>query len=155
VLCLVDTNVLLRFADRSHPLHASLRTAVRRLRQDGYTLQITSQNCIEFWNVATRPIGKNGFGLTPTNAERLLELIERFFPVLPDSSEVYHEWRRLVVVFSVSGVQVHDARLVASMKVHAISHILTLNVEDFKRYISEGIVAVAPEADGSFQGIPL
>ena len=148
MLYLVDTNILLRFADRSHPLHPSIRTAVRKLRQDQHTLQVTSQNCIEFWNVATRPIERNGFGLTPSDAERLLQLVERLFPVLPDSSEIYKEWRRLVVVFGVSGVQVHDARLVASMKVNAISHILTLNVEDFKRYGSEGIVPVAPRTIG-------
>lgn len=148
MLYLLDTNVLLRFADRSHPLHALIRTAVRELRQDGHKLQVSSQNCIEFWNVTTRPVERNGFGLTPPEAERLLQLIERLFPVLPDSSEIYREWRRLVVVFGVSGVQVHDARLVAAMKVNAISHILTLNVEDFKRYISEGITAVAPGTVG-------
>ena len=141
---LVDTNILLRFVDRSHPLHYSIRTAVRMLRQDGHKLQVAAQNCVEFWNVATRPVKRNGFGLEPSEAERLLRLIERLFPVLPDSFEIYQEWRRLVVVFRVSGVQVHDARLVASMKVNAISHILTLNVGDFKRYISEGITAVAP-----------
>jgi predicted nucleic acid-binding protein len=145
---LIDTNVLLRFADRSHPLHPLIRTAVRKLRQDGHMLQVTSQNCIEFWNVATRPIDRNGFGLTPVETERLLQLIERLFPVLPDSSEIYQEWRRLVVGFSVSGVQVHDARLVASMNVNAIPHILTFNVEDFIRYNSEGIVAVAPRTIG-------
>jgi len=118
------------------------------LRQDEHQLQIASQNCIEFWNVATGPLERNGFGLTPPEAARLLKLIERLFPVLPDSSEVYKEWRRLVVDFSVSGVQVHDARLVASMKVNDISHILTLNVEDFKRYISEGITAVTPGTVG-------
>jgi len=149
VIYLVDTNVLLRFADRSHPLHPSIRTAIRKLRQDGHTLQVTSQNCIEFWNVATRPIEKNGFGLTPAQTERLLQLVERLFSMLPDSSEIYQEWRKLVVLFSVSGVQVHDARLVASMKVHHISHILTLNVEDFKRYMPEGIVAVAPKTVGA------
>jgi predicted nucleic acid-binding protein len=148
VLYLVDTNVLLRFVDRSHPLHSSIRIAVRTLRQDGHQLRVTSQNCIEFWNVATRPLERNGFGLTPPETERLLQLVERLFPVLPDSSEVYKEWRRLVVAFSVSGVQVHDARLVASMKVNVISHILTLNVEDFKRYIPEGITAVAPGTVG-------
>ena len=145
---LVDTNILLRFVDRSHPLHPEIRMAVRTLRQDGHQLRITSQNCIEFWNVATRPLGKNGFGLTPLNAERLLQLIERLFPVLPDRADVYQEWRRLVVNFSVSGVQVHDARLVASMKVNGISTILTLNVVDFQRYLSEGITAVAPGTVG-------
>ena len=144
MLYLVDTNILLRFADRSHSLHPLIRTAIRKLRQDGHKLQITSQNCVEFWNVATRPVEKNGFGFTPSNADRLLQSIERLFPLLPDSPKVYEEWRRLVVTFAVSGVQVHDARLVAFMKVNTILHILTLNVEDFKRYTSEGIVAVAP-----------
>jgi predicted nucleic acid-binding protein len=144
VFYLIDTNVLLRFIDRSHPLHPLIRSAIRELRQDGHQLRITSQNCIEFWNVATRPLEKNGFGLTPPETARLLQLIERLFPLLPDSSEIYQEWRRLVVAFGVSGVQVHDARLVASMKVNSIPNILTFNVEDFKRYISEGIVVVAP-----------
>ncbi len=115
------------------------------LRQDGHQLQVTSQNCVEFWNVATRPLQKNGFGLTPPETEQLLQLVEHLFPLLPDSSAVYKEWRRLVVVFGISGVQVHDARLVASMKVNGISHILTLNRGDFKRYTSERITAVAPE----------
>lgn len=141
---LVDTNILLRFVDRTHPRHPVIRTAVRMLRQDGHHLRITSQNCIEFWNVATRPLDKNGFGLTPPQAKRLLQLIERLFPVLPDSSAIYQEWRRLAISFSVSGVQVHDARLVASMKINGISHILTLNDEDFKRYLLEGITAVTP-----------
>ncbi|TVQ64557.1 MAG: PIN domain-containing protein [Spirulina sp. DLM2.Bin59] len=144
MLYLVDTNILLRFADRDHPLHPVIRTAIRKLHQEGHKLQVSSQNCIEFWNVATRPIERNGFGLTPLEAERLLQRIERLFPVLPDSSEIYREWRRLVIVFGVSGVQVHDARLVAAMKVNNIPCILTLNGEDFKRYISEGITAVAP-----------
>ncbi|MCP2728384.1 hypothetical protein NJ959_07830 [Symplocastrum sp. BBK-W-15] len=50
----------------------------------------------------------------------------------------------MVVKFAVLGVQFHDARLVASMKVNARSHILTLNVDDFTLYTPEGIVAVAP-----------
>jgi predicted nucleic acid-binding protein len=148
VLYLADTNILLRFVDRSHPLYPSIRAAIRKLRQDGHALRVTSQNCVEFWNVATRPVGKNGFGLTPSDAHRLLQLIERLFPVLPDRSDVYQEWRRLVVAFGVSGVQVHDARLVASMKVNAISHILTLNAADFIRYSAEGIVAVEPRTVG-------
>lgn len=143
---MVDTNVLLRFADSSHPLYSLIRNAIRKLRHEGHTLKITSQNCVEFWNVATRPTNKNGFGLTPANAEKLLQYIEQLFPVLPDNSDVYQEWRRLVVKFNVSGVQVHDARLVASMKVNKIFHILTLNVKDFVRYSSEKIVAVSPEA---------
>jgi hypothetical protein len=48
-----------------------------------------------------------------------------------------------VVAQRVSGVQVHDARLVAAMHVHRIRHLLTLNVEDFRRY--GDIVVVSPQ----------
>jgi hypothetical protein len=43
----------------------------------------------------------------------------------------------------VSGVQVHDARLAAVMRVHGLTHILTLNAADFARY--PGIIAVHPQ----------
>ncbi|HIK08673.1 MAG TPA: type II toxin-antitoxin system VapC family toxin [Oscillatoriaceae cyanobacterium M33_DOE_052] len=144
MIYLVDTNILIRFAHRHDPQHAIVRTAVRNIKQNGHQLQIISQNCVEFWNVATRPVVRNGFGLSPTDAERLLRLIERLFPVLPDTPMLYPEWRRLVVTFAVSGVQVHDARLVAAMKVHGLTHILTFNTADFTRYASEGIFAVEP-----------
>lgn len=141
---LVDTNVLLRLADRRHPLHPVIRQAIRKLQQEGHTLQITAQNAVEFWNVVTRPANKNGFGLTPPEANRLLRLIERLFPLLPDSPSVYPQWRQLVVQFGVSGVQVHDARLTAAMLAHQITHILTFNGVDFSRYTPVGIVAVDP-----------
>jgi len=144
MLYLVDTNVLLRLAERTHPLHAIARTAIRKLRRSGHQLQITSQNCIEFWNVATRPKDRNGLGLTPSDADRLLRLIERLFPRLPDTPDMYPEWRRLVVAHGVSGVQVHDARLVAVMRTNGVAHILTFNADDFTRYTRIGIVAVSP-----------
>ena len=144
MIYLVDTNVLLRFADRSHPCYPRVRAAVRTLRAEGHRLRATSQNCVEFWNVATRPADRNGLGLEPADADRLLRLVERLFPVLPDVPAVYPQWRQLVVAFGVSGVQVHDARLVAAMTVHSVSHILTFNVADFVRYATLGIVAVDP-----------
>jgi predicted nucleic acid-binding protein len=144
VVYLVDTNVLLRFADRTHPLHPTTRHAVRTLRAGREALRAAPQNFVEFWNVATRPVTGNGFGLTPADADRLLRLVERLFPLLPDSPAVYPEWRRLVVAFGVSGVQVHDARLVAAIKVGSATHILSFNTTDFARYAPEGIVAVDP-----------
>lgn len=144
MIYLVDTNVLLRFADRSHPLHPTVRAAVRKLRADGHRLRSATQNFVEFWNVATRPVEKNGLGLAPDDTDRLIRLVERLFPPLPDSPAVYPEWRRLVVSFGVSGVQVHDARLVAAMMVHGVTHILTFNAPDFDRYTPAGIVAVGP-----------
>jgi hypothetical protein len=48
------------------------------------------------------------------------------------------------VQYGVSGVQVHDARLAAAMYVHAVNHILTLNVTDFSRF--KGLTAVHPDS---------
>ena len=141
---LADTNVLLRFADRTHPVHPIIRAALRKLRTNGHRVCATPQNFVEFWNVATRPTERNGFGLAPANADRLLRLVERLFPLLPDSPAVYTNWRRLVVSFGVSGIQVHDARIVATMIVHGVTHILTFNTTDFVRYGTRGIVTVDP-----------
>jgi predicted nucleic acid-binding protein len=144
VIYLADTNVLLRFADHTHPIHPTVRAAVRKLRTSGHSVRATPQNFVEFWNVTTRPIERNGFGLVPATADRLLRLVERLFPLLPDSPAVYTEWRRLVVSFGVSGIQVHDARIAAAMIVHGMTHILTFNTTDFARCGTRGIVAVNP-----------
>ena len=143
---LVDTNVLLRFSRHEDPRYQIVQDAVHKLRIEGHQLRTTSQNFAEFWNVATRPADQNGFGHTLFETEQLLLGLEKFFALLPDSPNVYPIWRRLVVDYDVSGVQVHDARLVATMIVHDVTHVLTFNVTDFERYASERIVAIDPAA---------
>jgi len=90
----------------------------------------------------TRPLERNGFGLTVTDAECEVQVIEAGMIFLPDNNAVYREWRRIVVQHSVVGVQVHDARLAAAMYAHRVNHILTVNVSDFSRY--SGLTAVNP-----------
>lgn len=141
---LIDTNILLRLLHRNDPRHVIVRSAIRTLRTQNHTLHVTSQNLVGFWNASTRPINRNGFGLTPTETGNLLQLAERLLPLLPDSPTIYPEWKRLVMDYGVSGVQVHDARLAATMIVHQVTHILTFNTSDFIRYAPEGMVAVDP-----------
>ena len=142
---LVDTNVLLRLVQRDHLLHPSTRSAILQLRQQKHSLYVVSQNCVEFWNVATRPANRNGLGLSITFAEYRLRLVERLFVRLPDHPSVYDTWRRIVNQYDVSGVQVHDARLVAAMKENDLTHILTFNLQDFLRFTPEQIVVVDPQ----------
>jgi predicted nucleic acid-binding protein len=92
----------------------------------------------------TRPLSRNGLGLTITEAERQVRAIEAGMTLLPDSEAVYREWRRIVVQHGVLGVRVHDARLAAAMFVHGVSHILTLNATDFKRF--SGLSALDPSS---------
>ena len=137
-----DTNILLRVSQRQDPSYSMIRAALRSLRTDAAKLCYSSQNLAEFWNVCTRPREQNGYGLTIAETDRRAALIEASFALLPDTEHIHNEWRRLVVVHSVIGVKVHDARLVAAMHVHGVSHLLTLDEQDFGRY--PGITVVHP-----------
>lgn len=139
---LVDSNVLLRWVkpDRGdYPAIVSATDAI--LRHDGALCYI-SQNVGEFWNACTRPVERNGYGLSPQETDRLAKFFEAKLRLLPDSIAVHEEWRKLLVTHSVCGVQVHDARFVAAMRVHGVKRILTFNDKDFARYTD--IEAVHP-----------
>jgi predicted nucleic acid-binding protein len=141
---LVDTNVFLRLVSRTDSDRSTVLDAFRNLTARNEVLVYTSQILAEFWTVCTRPsTARGGYGLSPEKTERKTSLIERFCRLLPDSLDTHQEWRRLIVTHSVMGVEVYDARLVASMNVHGISGLLTFDSKDFKRY--PGIVVVSPE----------
>jgi predicted nucleic acid-binding protein len=141
---LADTNILLRLAEPSDPEYPIVRKAVDVIVARGERLCYAAQNLVEFWNVCTRPIANNGFGLSSAETDTRARIIEGSFRFLPDNERVHAEWRRLVVQYSVVGAQVHDARLAASMLVHGVSNVLTLNDRDFGRY--SGISVVHPRA---------
>jgi len=132
---LFDTNIYLRLAS-SHDLVRPLALqAIPGLRTRRETLCYTPQVLAEFWSVATRSASaRGGLGLSPADAERRARVIERYFRLLPDSLATYREWRQLIVGYAVVGAQAHDARLVASMKAYGVSHLLTFNVDHFRRY---------------------
>jgi len=89
-------------------------------------------------------VDRNGYGLSPQETDRLAKFFEEKLRLLPDSLTVHEEWRKLLVTHGVSGVQVHDARLVAAMRVHGVKRILTFNDKDFARY--PDIEAVHPRS---------
>ena len=151
MLVLFDSNILLRWHDPDHPDQALVKLAVDCLLQSGAEPCFTSQNLGEKWNVLTRPIDRNGFGLTPVQCDRRVRVIEARITLLPDSPANHIEWRRLLVAHSISGVQVHDARIAAAMHVHGVKRILTFNTRDFARFAE--IEAVHP-ADLARTGAP-
>jgi predicted nucleic acid-binding protein len=140
---LTDTNVLLRWAQPQLPQHGIAVDAVAITHRQGETTFITPLNLIEFWAVATRPLSANGLGMLPVQADEEVARVEQFFPLLPDTPDIFAEWRRLVVTVGVSGRQVHDARLVSVMLAHGVTHLLTFNPGDFTRY--PGITVVHPQ----------
>jgi predicted nucleic acid-binding protein len=136
---LVDTNVRLRRIQPDHAQHGLAIDSVAKLLNAGEQVHFTFQNISEFWNVVTRPIAVNGLGLSPAFALTEVEKIERVLTLLPDSPASYAEWKRLVATHTVSGVNVHDVRLVALMNVHGVRRILTFNTGDFARFDVEAL----------------
>jgi predicted nucleic acid-binding protein len=133
-LYLLDSNILLRWVKPDHNDYPAIVSATDAiLRQDG-VLCYAPQNVAEFWNTCTRPLDRNGFGLSPQKTDRKAKFLEERLRLLPDSAAVHEEWRKLIVTHNVVGVQVHDARLVAAMRVHGVKRILTFNTKDFARY---------------------
>ena len=130
----VDTNVFLRSVQPTHPSHGAAVRSVARLIREGESLVVTPQIIAEFWNVATRPTDNNGLGFSPDVATTEIAKIEEFSSIVAESIDVYAEWKRLIAMHKVRGVQAHDARLVAAMNVYGIRRILTFNGDDFGRY---------------------
>jgi len=96
--------------------------------------------------VATRPIVQNGLGLSAAEAEVQAAGFEAAFALFADTPDIYPAWKALVSALNIIGKQVHDVRLVAVCHVHAVTHLLTLNVADFVRMagFGPGIVVVDP-----------
>jgi predicted nucleic acid-binding protein len=139
---LVDTNILLRATQRSHQAGRVAINAIKILHRQQRVLCLAPQNIIEFWNVCTRPVDVNGLGLSVAGTDRYVRKLRQMFTVIHDSPQTFEQWHELVIQYGVIGAKVHDARLVAVMKIHGIKSILTFNEKDFARF--EGITAINP-----------
>jgi len=71
-----------------------------------------------------------------------MSVIRSTFTFMDDVPGIFSTWEHLVKKYSVSGKQIHDANHVAAMLTHGISHVLTLDERDFRRY--EGLIIVFP-----------
>jgi predicted nucleic acid-binding protein len=137
---LIDTSPLLRTLQVRHPQYETAARALETLSNRGRHLHIVPQNLFELWVVATRPVSQNGLGLSIMEATSELMRLKSLFPLLPDTPAIYPVWESLVIQYQVSGKPAHDARLVAAMRVHGLTTILTFDKTGFSRYDSIEVV---------------
>jgi predicted nucleic acid-binding protein len=138
----LDTNILARSVEPDHPMHGPANLAIEMLASGSESICVMAQSLYEFWVVATRPREQNGLGLSAVEAQARLDEFQKLFTLKTDRPEIYAEWKQLVTQHSVMGKPAHDARIAAAMKVHGITHLLTFNVGDFKRF--QQITVVSP-----------
>ena len=137
---LADTNLLLRLADPASPQHPVATQAFAQLLRRGDEIFLTPQNFIEFWAVATRPVDANGFGWSRERTAQEVTELQKRFPLLADSPEVFTRWLELVKQLPISGKRVHDARLVAVLRTHEVEHLITFNTSDFSGFPSLSVI---------------
>lgn len=128
-----------QYPPASLPARPSARqstTVAVDLLQRHHSCVVIPQTVYEYWVVATRSLDSNGLGFAPAFAalerDRFLEL----FNLLRDERSIFEQWVSLMDDYQVKGIKAHDARYVAAMKRHGMTHLLTFNDRDFRRYDS-------------------
>ena len=138
----VDTNVLLYASRPKATEHARAQAVLSRMRQDGAPLWLSRQVFREYLAVATRPQA-SGPALAMAAAIADVQALQDVVNVAEDGPAVYDRLLQLLVASPGGGKQVHDANLVATMLEHRITHLLTFNGADFRRF-GNLIEVVAP-----------
>ena len=148
MIILVDANVWLRTSQPDHQQYEEANRATDSLQDGGHVLAVVPQVLYEFWVVATRPGAANGLGYSASRAGADIDDILRVGALYADDSRILPWWNFLVRHHKVLGKKAHDARFVAAMFRHGISHLLTFNAQDFVRF-SE-VVVIKPADAASF-----
>jgi len=148
-LYLLDTNILIGLTDADAASRPAARHAVRTLLKQGHICVLVAQVLIEFWSVSSRPVNKNGLGLSTKDCRAEIDQLRSQFPILDDTASVLDRWLTLVTQLQISGNRAHDIRLLGIMLEHSVSYILTFNTKDFPAV--EGITVVHPKEISEYQ----
>jgi predicted nucleic acid-binding protein len=141
---MLDTNVLLSATDKGRAEHRQAMLVFNDLADRGTTLYTSGQVMREYLAVATRPIGSNGLGLKQADALANARAFRTRTVLLAEDSNVADRLLDLLDETPCGGKQVHDANVVATMLVHGIDRLITINVTDFTRF--EDRITVMPRS---------
>lgn len=132
----VDTNVLIRALVNSYPLHMEAKRRLGDLQRQAAEIWISRQVIREFIAQLSRGQGEVA-PLSIQQIEPLVTYLDDTFTVADDDAAVTRQLVALLKLHPSGGKQIHDANIVATMLVHQIDTLLTLNVDDMRRFSSE------------------
>jgi predicted nucleic acid-binding protein len=135
----LDSNVLVYSAVPSSPFHAAATKALADLRAAGVVLCISRQILREYTAVLSGKL------VPPIPMPTVVADVRYYlgaFRILEDGAAVTGELLNLLTAVAVGGKQVHDANIVATMRAHGVSRLLTHNVVDFNRFAA--VITVEP-----------
>jgi predicted nucleic acid-binding protein len=131
---MLDTNVFVAATDEGRAEHRAALSVVNDWAAGDTTLCTSGQILREYLAVATRPVEKNGLGLALPDALGNVRAIRERTTFLAEDFKVADRLAGLLADVECSGKQVHDANVVATMLVHGIGTVVTMNLDDFSRF---------------------
>ncbi len=131
---MLDTNVLLAATDEGRTEHDQALTIVNDWPARGVALYTSGQIVREYLAVATRPADMNGLGLPLADALANVHAFRGRTSLLAEDAKVSDRLLALLDDVECGGKQIHDANVVATMLVHGIDTIVTINTRDFTRF---------------------
>ncbi len=137
----VDTNILAYISLANSPFHLDARNKLNAYLQQGYEPWISRQIIREYLVVMSRALADQvGFDAAQLVADT--EKLTAQFQIADDTEIVSKTLFHLVEKYAVQGKTIHDCNIVAAMMTNGITHLLTNNEGDFKRY-QEGFVLIS------------
>lgn len=136
----LDTNVLLAATDEAREDHYDALASLNEWPQAGVSLYTSGQILREYLAVATRPGAQNGLGMDRAAALANVRALRARLALLAEDQRVNDRLLELLDAVECAGKQVHDANVVATMLVHGVDTVVTLNGGDFARF--DGLINV-------------
>jgi predicted nucleic acid-binding protein len=129
----LDANVLAYAVDVNAPQRAASRALLEAASDPLVTLYVTSQILCEVYSVITNPRRVAAVS-SPTEALRIISAMLALpgLQVLPTPARAVAGWIRLLQRHPVTGANVFDLQIVATMQANGINRIYTFNSDDFK-----------------------
>jgi predicted nucleic acid-binding protein len=129
----LDANVLTYAINADAEQYAASRALLEAARDPSITLYVTSQILCEFYSLITNP-RRVVVVSSPTEALRILSALLALpgLHVLPTPARAVAGWMALLQRHPVTGGNVFDLQIVATMQANGVHRIYTFNTDDFE-----------------------
>lgn len=129
----LDANVLVYAINADAPHHAASRALLETAREPTVTLYVTSQILCEFYSLITNP-RRVAVVSSLTEAVRIISALLALpgLHVLPIPVGAAAGWMALLQRGPVTGADIYDLQIVATMQANSVQRIYTFNTADFE-----------------------
>ncbi len=133
----IDTNVLIYALDADSPNHQSSRALLQAAQDGSASLYVFSQILCEFYSIVTnaRRVAKPRSSADAMNA---IAGLLGFLQILPVPASTVESWLRLLARHPVTGADIFDLQIIATMQANAIHRIYAFNHNDFASFSVRG-----------------